>query len=243
MTNARDAALFGFLSACVIMFAWWGIGAISDGNPFSSVIAFLFSGAFFFFAVQWAVMRWMADPRGECSLTGTTIRPRRLFDVLSLVWIGGATFGALLYIVVSFFDVVDIPTYRSSLAWAMVFVFVAGVATLWRMIAHGGDCYLRLTPDRCEVWNGPWLAFRRAKWEDIEQILDHPVRRKLRGRELIVLVLPEGRSATLLSDCVTGNSDALRKWVRFYWQHPEYRDELVDRRGLQRLHDEKFTVE
>ncbi|WP_425004203.1 hypothetical protein [Mycolicibacterium sp. S3B2] len=243
MTNARDAALFTLLAACVVMFAWWGIQALSEAHSASALIAFLFSSAFLFFAIQWAVMRWMARPRGGYSPAGTTVRPRKLFDVLSLIWIGGATLGALLYIAVSMFDVVDIPTYRSSLVWAMVFIAIAGVATLWRMILHGGDCYLRLTPDCCEVWNGPWLAFRRAKWEDIEQIQDHPLRRKLRGRELVVLALPEGRSATLLSDCVTDDSEALRDWVRFYWQHPEYRDELVDRRGLQRLDDQKFTVE
>ena len=148
-----------------------------------------------------------------------------------------------LFVTFAPFGYVDIPTYRSSTPWMMVFILLTGLATLWRMIAHGGDCYLRLTPDRCEVWNGPWLAFRRANWEDIEQIQDHPLRRKLRGRELVVLALPEGRSATLLSDCVTDNSEALRDWVRFYWQHPEYRDELVDGRGLQRLDDQKFTVE
>jgi hypothetical protein len=65
----------------------------------------------------------------------------------------------------------------------------------------------------------------------------------MRGRELLVLVLPERRSATLLADAVTGNSSALREWVRFYWQHPECRDELVDARGIRRLGEEKFSVE
>ncbi len=243
MRLVSNLTAFGFLPACGIFFLWWGLAEVVDGNSLSGAIASIFAVGFFGFSAQWAVMRWMADPRGQFNSVGTTIRPRKLFDALSMIWIGAAVLAAVLYVAFAPFGHVDMPTYRSSTPWMMVFILVTGVATLWRMIAHGGDCYLRLTPDSCEVWNGPWLAFRRAKWEDIKQIQDHPVRRKLRGRELIVLVLPEGRSATLLSDCVTADSDALRDWVRFYWQHPEYRDELVDGRALQRLDDEKFTRE
>jgi len=46
----------------------------------------------------------------------------------------------------------------------------------------------------------------------------------------------------LYADAITGNSDALREWVQFYWQHPEHRDELVDERGLRRL-SENLTTE
>jgi hypothetical protein len=45
-----------------------------------------------------------------------------------------------------------------------------------------------------------------------------------------------------MSDAVTDDSDALLDWVRCYWQHPEYRGELVDERGLRRL-SEKSTIE
>lgn len=243
MKSVSNFAAFVLVPACGVFFLWWGLAKIVDGGALSGAIASIFALAAFGFSAQWAVMRFMADPRGDFDSVGTTIRPRKLFDVLSLFWMGAAVLAAALFVTFAPFGYVDIPTYRSSTPWMMVFILLTGLATLWRMIAHGGDCYLRLTPDRCEVWNGPWLAFRRANWEDIEQIQDHPLRRKLRGRELVVLALPEGRSATLLSDCVTDNSQALRDWVRFYWQHPEYRDELVDGRGLQRLDDQKFTVE
>jgi hypothetical protein len=226
-----------------VAFAWWGIAAIFDGNGVSAVIALLFALAALVFATQWAVMRWKARPRSEFSSGGTTIRPRKLFDMLSLIFAGAATFGALLYTALAPFGFVDIPTYRSSLPWMMAFIVLVGVPTLWRIITHGGDSYLRLTPNGCEVWNGQWLAFRRANWGDIKQIRDRPLRRKLRGREVIVLVLPEGRSATLLADAITGDSLALREWVRFYWQNPECRTELTDGRGLRRLDEAKFTTE
>ncbi|MGV0838501.1 hypothetical protein [Mycolicibacterium thermoresistibile] len=228
-------AAFVFLPVCFVVFTAWGIAAVVDGNVLSGVIAIIFSVGVLFFIAQWAVMRWGARLRAQVDPGGTTIRPRKLFDVLSLIFTGAATLAALLYVALTPLGLVDIPTYRSSTPWLAVFLLVVGIPTVGRMVAHGGDSYLRLTPDGCDVWNGPWLTRRRANWEDIEQIRDQPLRRKLRSREAIVLVLPEGRSATLLADAVTKDSRALREWVRFYWQHPEYREELVDNRGLRRL--------
>lgn len=241
MRLVSSLVVFGFLPACVVTFAWWGTTAVNDANFLSGAIALIFSFALVAFTAQWAIMRWRAHPRAEFGSTGTTIRPRKLFDALSLIFTGAATFSALLYTAFTPFGLVDIPTYRSSIPLVMVFILLVGVPTLWRMMTHGGDSYLRLTPNGCEVWNGQWLAFRRTNWNDIEQIRDQPLRRKLRGREVIVLVLPEGRTATLLADAITGDSRALREWVRFYWQHPECRAELTDGRALRRLDEHRFA--
>lgn len=242
MKFISNLAAFILVPVFGAVFGWWGIAAILDGNTFSGAIAIFFALAFFCFAFQWAAMRSSAHPRAEVGSEGITIRPRKLFDTLSLTWVGAAVLGALLYAVLAPFGLLHMPVYRST-PWLAAFILLAGVPTLWRMIAHGGDSYLRLTPDGCEMWNGQWLALRRAGWDEIAQIQDHPLHRKIRGRELIVLVLPEGRSATLLADGITDNSNALREWVRFYWQHPECRDELTDGRALQRLDDEKFTIQ
>lgn len=56
-------------------------------------------------------------------------------------------------------------------------------------------------------------------------------------------MLHNGSSAKLVSGTITADSNALREWVRFYWQYPDYREELIDSRGLQRLEKERFTVE
>jgi hypothetical protein len=111
------------------------------------------------------------------------------------------------------------------------------------MARHGGGNHLRLDPSGFEVWNGQWGSFVRGKWDEVEQIQDHPARGRKPFHDVIVFVLPKGRSAMLVSDAITGNSGALREWVRFYWQNPESRGELTDRRGLQRLDEGKFTTE
>lgn len=241
MKFVSNLAVYIFVPVCGAVFAWWGIAAIVDRRVLSGAIALLYALGLFCFALQWAVMRSAAHPRTEFGTDGTTIRPRKLFDILSLIWVGAAVVGALLFTVLRPFGLLDIPVYRST-PWLAAFILLTGVPTLWRMVVHGGDCYVRLTPAGCEVWNGQWLAMRRAGWDDIAQIQDHPLRRKIPGRELIVLVLPEGGSATLLSDAITADSHALREWVRFYWQHPDHRDELTDGRALQRLDDKKFTT-
>lgn len=242
MKFTSNLAAFVLVPIFGAVFVWWGIAAIVDGKILSGTIALLFAIAFFCFAIQWALMRSAPHPRAEFGSEGTTIRPRKLFDTLSLIWVGAAVLGALLFAVLAPFGLLDIPVYRST-PWLAAFILSAGMPTLWRMIAHGGDSYVRLTPDGCEVWNGQWLAMRRAGWDDIAQIQDHPLRRNIRGRELIVLVLPEGRSATLLSDAITRDTPALREWVRFYWQHPEHRAELTDGRALRRLEVENLTTE
>lgn len=230
------------LPAAAVWLAWWGFGAINRGNAPSGMVALL--GALFavVFAAGWAVMRRWPRPRIECGPAGTTIRPRMLYDALSYIWHIAATLAGWVYITLAPFGLIDIPHARSTQPWMMAFIALAGVSTIWRMIAHGGDSYLRLTPSGCEIWNGPWLAMRRAKWEDISEVRDQPLHRKLRGREVIVLALPEGRSGTFLSDTVTDDSHALREWVRFYWQNPEHRAELTDGRALKRLDEERFTA-
>ncbi|PRC42618.1 hypothetical protein C6A85_000000109565, partial [Mycobacterium sp. ITM-2017-0098] len=49
------------------------------------------------------------------------------------------------------------------------------------------------------------------------------------------LTASDGRTRTLASDWYTPGGRAVRKLVRFYWQHPECRGELTDGRAAQRL--------
>ncbi len=119
---------------------------------------------------------------------------------------------------------------------------VLGVSTAYRMLKYRGGGHLRLNPVGFEVWNGQWGQFRQGTWDAVEQILDHRLKGFKPFNEVIVFILPQGRSAMLIADAITPDSRALREWVRFYWQHPECRGELVDGRAVRRL-DEENNVE
>ncbi|WNG87133.1 hypothetical protein C6A87_025700 [Mycobacterium sp. ITM-2016-00317] len=184
-----------------------------------------------------------ARPRTEHGATGTVLRPAKWLDPVS---IGGFTCGVLaagLYLVFAPQGMVDyVPrgVLRVTVPSGCIFILMFGIPVLYRMFRHG-DSHLRLHPGGFELWNGHWGIFKRGEWDEIEQILDRQPRGRSIGREMIVLKLPKNRSAMLVTDTITDNSDALREWVRFYWQHPEHRDELVDNRALRRLDERRFT--
>ena len=94
MKSVSNFAAFVLVPACGVFFLWWGLAKIVDGGALSGAIASIFALAAFGFSAQWAVMRFMADPRGDFDSVGTTIRPRKLFDVLSLFWMGAAVLAA-----------------------------------------------------------------------------------------------------------------------------------------------------
>ncbi|GAB3216532.1 hypothetical protein GCM10027535_00790 [Mycolicibacterium hippocampi] len=187
-----------------------------------------------------------AKPRAEHGAAGTVIRADKIADVSFIAATTAVFVAALLYLVFAPFSMIDyVPTgvMRTAVPVGCGFLVAFGAPTLYRMFKHQGGGHLRVNSSGFAVWNGQWGTFRRGTWDEIEQILDHSPRGRTPFNEVIVFVLPKGRSAMLMADAITGNTAALRDWVRFYWQHPEFRDELVDGRGLQRLDDEKFTAE
>ncbi|WP_163796178.1 hypothetical protein [Mycolicibacterium sediminis] len=187
-----------------------------------------------------------AHPRAEHGAGGTTVRPQRYADRIFSAGLLTGVLSAIAFLVFSQFGLVDfIPSNVNGLVMpaACIFYVVYGVPTLYRSAKYRDGKHLRLNPEGFEVWDSQWNSYARRAWDDVEQIRDHPLKGRTSFTEMIVFVLPKNRSAKLGSGTITANSDALLQWTRFYWQHPEYRDELTDARALQRLHDEKFTVQ
>ncbi|OBB25591.1 hypothetical protein A5792_27960 [Mycolicibacterium peregrinum] len=186
-----------------------------------------------------------AHPRVEYGPGGTKMRPQRYADLIFSVGLLLGVLSAGAFLIFAQFDMVDfIPsgTNRLILPAGCIFYVIYGVPVLYRIYKHQDGKHLRLDPHGFELWDGQWNSFAHGTWDDVEQILDHPLKGKVSFTDLIVFVLPKGRSAKLGSGTITANSHALREWVRFYWQHPDCRDELTDGRALQRLDDEKFTI-
>lgn len=79
------------------------------------------------------------------------------------------------------------------------------------------------------------MSIRRGKWEEVSTITD-----KLRNEEQVwnpmVISTTHGETLTMAAPGVyTPNGSALIELVRFYWQHPERREELIDGRAAERL--------
>lgn len=238
--------LFVALMGFGVFIAGWVVIWLARGSYLTAVIALCVAVLSFNFVFQAAYVLWgLPHPRVEYGAEGSIIRTPNIVNLVFGVGFMAGVFGAALYLVFSPFGMVDyVPSgvLRVGVPSFCGFFLVFGGRALYYMFKHGGESHLRLGPDGFEVWNGYWASFVRGDWSDIKQVLDTPPKGRRLSREVIVFVLPKGRSAMLVTDALTGNGRALREWVRFYWQHPECRAELTDGRGLRRLDEEKFSV-
>lgn len=185
-------------------------------------------------------------PRLAYGTTGTVLRPQKFVDhIFSVSSVAGVS-AAALYLTLSplgMLDAISSNIVQHSAFAISGFVVVFGGWNLYGMLRRGGESYLRLDPRGVEVWNGHWGSSARRAWEEIEEVSDRPPHGKKVRREMVVFTLSDRRYTSLIFDTITADSHALREWVRFYWQHPERRDELTDERASRRLEEEKFTVE
>jgi hypothetical protein len=139
----------------------------------------------------------------------------------------------------------DIPiphSMRLYIPFACAAGAVWAVLFLWRAIARGATSYLRLTPNGFEFGQG--LSPLRGAWNRVTNVGDRRPEGRLPLRSVIVMAMSDGQLSTLVSaDSFTPGGKALRELVRFYWRHPEQRNELTDSRALERLRDERFEPE
>ena len=237
-----SVALAGFGAFASV---WVVIWLLRGSYPTALIILGLAIWAFGFALFFLYTTLGATKPRIEADEAGILLRPGKFVDTVFIVSTVAITIVAALYLIFSplgMIDYVPTGTPRRSAPVGCIVLLLFGVPTLFRSLKHQGSGHLHLGPAGFEVWNAQWGSFRHGSWEDIEQILDQPIRGRKPPHEVIVFALANKRSVTLMSDAVTDDSDALLEWVRFYWQHPEHRGELVDERGLRRL-SEKLTIE
>lgn len=242
----RLTLLFAILIAGCAFTAVWAAIWLTRGSYLTAALC-VGSSLLLFSLVYFVAypLSGTAQPRGEFGSEGTKVRPQKYADLIFIVGLSIGVLTAASYLILSHFDMLDfVPpgtVTRRLIPAGCIFYVAYGTPVLYRVFKYGAGSYLRLDQHGFEVWDGQWNSFKREKWDDVEQILDHPLKGKVSFTEVIVFVLPKGRSAKLGSGTITADSHALREWARFYWRHPEYRDELTDSRALQRLDDAKFT--
>ena len=234
-----------FLGASIFGVGWAAIWITRD----SYTIAFIALGASlccFDIGFQTAYsISATARPRTTFGSAGTIIRPQKFVDLIFYVGTVGGFSAAASYLLLAALGMdSDISSWiiQRTARLISIFALIFCGWCLYGMLMYVSESRLRLSTRGIEVWNGHWCVSVHKKWDEVEQISDQLPRNKRIRRELIVFGFSKGRNAMLVCDTMTADSDALREWARFYWRHPEFRNELTDGRALQRLDDQKFTV-
>ncbi|OAN42497.1 hypothetical protein A4X20_02125 [Mycolicibacterium iranicum] len=243
---ARPIVLAVVLAGIGAFTSYWSVVWLVRGSYVTVLIMLAVTvWGFGFAAFFTSTALGVGKSRIESGTSGTLLRPPRFVDTVTIAPVVAMTLACMLHLVFAPFGMVDYVTAGTMRAVpiACLFLVVFGLSTLYRMLKHRGGGHLRVDPSGYEVWNSHWNSLRRGTWDEIEDILDHKRKGRKSFNELIVFVPSRGPDAVLFADAITDNSYALREWVRFYWQHPECRNELLDERALHRLDEQAFTTE
>jgi hypothetical protein len=174
-------------------------------------------------------------PRVRREDDGILVRPDRRVDNLLMASSFGAFLGMACYAVFAPLDMIAIRVPRNDVRY---FVFACAAATLVgifsmsQIIRRRGTSYVHMTIDGLELGNTVHSVERA--WDEVTDVADRAqTARQPSGTTYITT--SDGRTRVLPSDWYTPNGHGLREFVRFYWKHPEDREELADGRALRRL--------
>ncbi|MFG1931428.1 hypothetical protein ACGFK1_12340 [Mycobacterium sp. NPDC048908] len=109
---------------------------------------------------------------------------------------------------------------------------LVGIFSVQQIVRRRGTSYVRLTVDGLELGNTVTTVER--SWDEVTDVADR-ARNAHQASGATYVTTADGRTRLLPSDWYTPGGHALRELVRFYWQHPESREELADGRAAQRL--------
>jgi hypothetical protein len=214
----------------------WAFIYVTRGEFLSAVVALGFSVFTMGLVVMSAIIASRkVTPRVERDDDGIIVRPDRRVDILLI----GATFGAYIamavYAIFAPLGMIAIAVPRDDTRY---FVFSCGAATLvgtfsvLQIIRRGGTSYVRMTVDGLELGNT--VSSVERTWDEVTDVADR-AQNAHHTSGTTYLMTADGRTRILPSDWYAPGGHRLREFVRFYWKHPEHRDELTDGRGAQRL--------
>ena len=214
----------------------WACIYIVRGEYLSAVVALGFAifalGLILMLAI---IASRKVKPRIQRAEDGIVVRPDRRVDTLLMASTFGAFLAMACYAVFAPLDMIAIRVPRNDVRY---FVFACAAATLvgvfsvLQIIRRHGTSYVRMTLDGFELGNT--VSTVERSWDEVRDVADRAQNaRQPSGTTYISTV--GGRTRVLPSDWYTPGGHALREFVRFYWKHPEDRDELVDGRAVGRL--------
>lgn len=177
-------------------------------------------------------------PRVRSDSGGTTFLPDRGIEIPLQVGLSGALTSSVLIVILMPLGRLAIPVppnMRYALPFTASFLVVGIAPMLLRNLRRGSMSHLRLTEQGFEFLQG-WRP-QSADWSSVENVISEAPQPKKSPPSAIVFILADDKVLTFTASAYTPGGVALRSLVRFYWQHPEARDELTDGRASQRLLD------
>jgi hypothetical protein len=222
----------GLAAACWL----WAGAALKASSPVT-VVAALGISLVWVFSIGIMMASNSVTPQGTYDESGTLLRPSAGVDknLNRLMITGGVAMGLcfLAWPLGGLF----VPWFPEDVAHVIPMCCGAAAVVFlwsWRSIAkRGGLSYLSLTPEGFEFPRT--FSMKSGRWEDVSLIDDKAPNDT---GFWIPMVFTMNDGAVLVFDSpgiYTPKGTALMEMVRFYWQHPEQRDELTDGRALQRL--------
>ncbi|SEH62989.1 hypothetical protein SAMN04489835_2231 [Mycolicibacterium rutilum] len=239
----KPAIAAGFLGIVLgpfglFCFAWVFIFA-ERAQYLSAVVAMGAAGCLLGLAALFVLVATRkVSPRIDVENFGTTVRPDRRLDRL-LVAASVAGFVAMVcYAVFAPLDMLDIRPprgYGRFLVGTCAVGALVGVFSLRQIFRARGTSYLRMTVQGIET--ATTMTTQERSWDEVTDVVDRkPDTRQASGA--IYILTADGRTRELPASWYTPGGHALGEVLRFYWQHPEAREELADDRVVHRLEAE-----
>lgn len=226
------------LGAAGMLGSAWAFICLDRGQYLTAVVV---SGAVIF-SFGMVAMLSRLTARNVTVRTGlvggaTVFRPDRTVDICLMTATVAMWAAMVLYAVFAPLDMVELPLPRGDrkfLIGVAIAGALAGLPSLRQIFVKASMSYLRLAPDGFELGSATSSVAR--EWDDVTDMSDRPAtRRRPLNTGTTYITTTDGRTRVLPSDWYTPGGHALRTLVRFYWQHPESRDELADGRAVKRL--------
>jgi len=233
-----------------LLFAMWGgalglywlVISLARGDALAAVTA-VGIAAFFFGLVTRRLRYARAQVRGRVDGSGTTFLPDKILDLSTQVsYIGGLLAMSLIAIFLPT-GKLDMPVPSAAAGLTIPISGAAGAIALLPLVVsnlkHRTTEFLRLTPTGFETYSGVFVT--KGQWADIKSVAESVPGGTTKDPSLMVIVMSDGKTTRLSGREFTQGDNALRELVRFYWSHPEHRNELCDGTALTRLRNENFN--
>lgn len=227
--------LFGVIALVALV---WSVVEIIDGDYITTAVVLGFvSCCVGLIAYLSLPMSGVVTPRPEYDDVGTTIRRDSAVDISYLLIVGGAFISVATVAVFGWSGRIDIalPPGQSWSRYAGVAVIatLALVPVLWLTVRHRGTGFVRMTYDGIEILGRTGLT--SCGWDEIVDITDRRDGKSSSPRDMLYVIKGKGPELSTTADAYTPGGEALCRFVRFYLTYPDYRDELVDGRAVQRF--------